>query len=188
MEIFHMDEYMGMPITHPASFRRWLNEHLVEFVNPGHVHYLAGDAPDIDGECERYGHLLRSAPIDLCIIGFGENGHIAFNDPHVADFDDPLAVKRVTLDERCRRQQWGEGQFPTLEAVPREAITVTCPVLMSTEYVIGCVPERRKAEAVRNALEGPITNRCPASGVRLHPRAALFFDIESASLLSLDPP
>lgn len=184
MEIFHMDEYVGIPATHPASFRRWLNTHLVDFMNPGQVHYLAGDAPDIHQECQRYGDLLRSASIDLCLIGFGENGHIAFNDPHVADFDDPLAVKRVSLDERCRRQQWGEGQFPTLEAVPREAITVTCPVLLSTEYLIGCVPERRKAEAVRNALEGPITERCPASRVRMHPRAALFFDVESTSLLS----
>ena len=98
MEIFHMDEYVGMPVTHPASFRRWLKTHLVDFVHPGQVQYLAGDAPDVDQECQRYGNLLRSAPIDLCFIGFGENGHIAFNDPHVADFDDPLAVKRVDLD------------------------------------------------------------------------------------------
>ncbi len=188
MEIFHMDEYVGMPVTHPASFRRWLNTHLVDFVHAGQVQYLAGDAPDVEQECQRYGDLLRSAPIDLCFIGFGENGHIAFNDPHVADFDDPLAVKRVDLDERCRRQQLGEGQFPTLEAVPREAITLTCSVLLSAEYLIGCVPERRKAEAVRNALEGPITTRCPASRVRTHPHAALFFDVESASLLSQGSP
>ena len=184
IEIFHMDEYVGMPVTHPADFRRWLNTHLVDFVHPGQVQYLAGDAPDVDQECQRYGDLLRSAPIDLCLFGFGENGHIAFNDPHVADFDDPLAVKQVEIDERSRRQQWGEGQFPTLEAVPRKAITVTCPVLLSAEYMVGCIPERRKAEAVRNALEGPITTRCPASRVRTHPHAALFFDIESASLLS----
>jgi glucosamine-6-phosphate deaminase len=188
IEIFHMDEYVGMPVTHPASFRRWLNTRLVDLVHPGQVQYLAGDAGDVDQECQRYGDSLRSAPIDLCLIGFGENGHIAFNDPHVADFNDPLAVKRVDLDEQCRRQQLGEGQFPTLEAVPREAITLTCPVLMSAEYLIGCVPERRKAEAVRNALEGPITTRCPASRVRMHPRAALFFDVESASLLSQGSP
>lgn len=188
MEIFHMDEYLGMPATHPASFRRWLKTRLVDLVHPGQVHYLSGDAPDIDQECQRYGDLLRSTPIDLCLLGFGENGHIAFNDPHVADFDDPLAVKPVSLDERCRRQQWGEGQFPTLEAVPREAITLTCPVLLSAEYVVACVPERRKAEAVRNALEGPITVYCPASRVRMHPRAAVFLDVESASFLSQGSP
>jgi len=184
IEVFHMDGYVGMPITHSADFRRWLNTYLVDFVHPGQVHYLAGDAPNVDRECQRYAELLRSAPIDLCFLGFGENGHIAFNDPHVADFDDPLAVKLVDLDERCRRQQWGEGHFPTLEAVPREAITLTCPVLLGAECVVGCIPERRKAEAVRNALEGPIATRCPASRVRTHPHAALFFDVESASLLS----
>ena len=183
IEVFHMDEYIGMPETHPASFRRWVKTHLVDLVHPARVHYLAGEAANLGEECQRYGNLLRAAPIDLCFLGFGENGHIAFNDPHVADFNDHLVVKRVDLDERCRRQQVGEGHFPDLAAVPREALTLTCPVLMSAEHLICCVPELRKAEAVRNALLGPKSPACPASLVRTHPQASIFLDVESASLL-----
>jgi len=183
IEIFHMDEYAGMPAAHPASFRRWLKTHLVDFVRPGQAHYLGGDAPDLIEECRRYGSLLRSAPIDLCFVGFGENGHIAFNDPHVADFHDPLAVKKVDLDERCRLQQVGEGHFPNLASVPREALTLTCPMLMSAENLVCCVPELRKAETVRNALEEPLSSRCPASLVRTHRQVNVYLDAESASML-----
>jgi glucosamine-6-phosphate deaminase len=150
------------------------------------VYDLNGEAPDPDEECQRYGKLIRSKPLDLRFVGLGENGHIAFNDPHVADFDDPYAVKRVNLDETCRRQQVGEAHFPNVGAVPCEALTLTCPTLMSATHLVCRVPERRKAEAVRSALEGPVTPICPASLVRTHPRAVIFLDIESASLLSVE--
>ncbi|MCL5743657.1 MAG: glucosamine-6-phosphate deaminase [Acidobacteria bacterium] len=183
VEVFHMDEYVGMSDQHPASFRRWLKTHLADIVHPGKLNYLAGDAPDTTAECERYAALLHSAPIDICFIGFGENGHIAFNDPGVADFHDPLAVKRVAMDERCRRQQVGEGHFPSLDAMPAEALTLTCPELVSARHLICTVPDLRKAEAVKNALTGPITEACPSSRVRTHPSAAIYLDADSASLL-----
>lgn len=183
MEVFHMDEYVGMSEEHPASFHRWLKTHLVDIVHPGKVHYLEGTAPELSQECERYAKLLHVAPIDICFIGFGENGHIAFNDPGVADFHDPLAVKRVTMDERCRQQQVGEGHFPALEAMPKEALTLTCPELFRAEHWICTVPDLRKAEAVKNALTGPITEACPSSSVRTHPAAAIYLDADSASLL-----
>ncbi len=188
IEVFHMDEHVGLPETHPASFRRWLKVHLADVVHPGRVHYLNGDAADSEQECKRYGELLRSAPIDICFLGFGENGHIGFNDPHVAKFDDPFTVKRVELDVRSRMQQVGEGNFPHLELVPLLALTVTCPTLVGAEHLICCVPERRKAEAVRAALRGPITPLCPASIVRTHPRAFIFLDADSSSLLQDENP
>jgi glucosamine-6-phosphate deaminase len=184
VEVFHMDEYVGMSMSHPASFRRWLCDHLTDLVHPAAVHLMQGDASDVDAECLRYGNLLREAPIDICFIGFGENGHIAFNDPGVADFHDPAAVKRVRLDDRCRLQQVGEGHFPSLDAAPRDAITISCPILVSAAHLICTVPDRRKAEAVRNAIEGPLSEACPASLVMTHPRCEIFLDAESASLLT----
>ena len=184
VEVFHMDEYAGMAESHPASFRRWLREHLVDLVRPGQVHYLRGDAEDAGEECRRYGSLLRAAPIDVSFLGFGENGHLAFNDPGAADFADPAAVKPVMLDERCRRQQVGEGHFPDLASVPPAAITVTCPVLVSAAHLICSVPDLRKAAAVRDAIKGPLSTACPASLVMTHPRCAIFLDTESASLIS----
>ena len=183
IEVFHMDEYVGMSEEHPASFHRWLKTHLVDIVHPGKVNFMNGEAPDSSRECERYAALLHSAPIDICFIGFGENGHIAFNDPGVADFHDPLMVKRVTMDERCRRQQVGEGHFPTIEAMPKEALTLTCPELLRARHLICTVPDQRKAEAVKNALTGPIAEACPSSFVRTHPAAAIYLDADSASLL-----
>jgi glucosamine-6-phosphate deaminase len=184
-EIFHMDEYAGMPPDHPASFRRWIKTRVEEKVHPGKMNYLAGDAPDLEAEMNRYSQLLMEAPIDLAFVGFGENGHIAFNDPHVADFNDPAVVKRITLDEACRRQQAGEGHFKDVQSVPRDAVTVTCTGLFRANAWICCVPEARKAQAVRNALEGPISVSCPASIVRRHPNAHVYLDQESSSLLSL---
>jgi glucosamine-6-phosphate deaminase len=183
MEVFHMDEYVGMSEEHPASFHRWLKTHLVDIAHPGKVNFMYGDAPDSSQECARYAALLHAAPIDVCFIGFGENGHIAFNDPGVADFHDPLAVKRVAMDERCRRQQVGEGHFPTLEAMPEQALTLTCPELLRAEHLICTVPDQRKAEAVKNALTGPITEACPSSAVRTQSAAAIYLDADSASLL-----
>jgi glucosamine-6-phosphate deaminase len=183
VEVFHMDEYVGLAAAHPASFRRWLKTHLADLVNPGIVHYVAGDALDPEAECARYAAALARWPIDVCFIGFGENGHIAFNDPHEARFDDPLAVKIVTLDERCRAQQVGEGHFADLASVPPRAITLTCPTLLAACRLVCSVPDRRKAEAVRGALEGPVGEQCPASIVRTHPSAALYLEPESAALL-----
>jgi glucosamine-6-phosphate deaminase len=182
-----MDEYVGLPETHRGSLRRWMNTHFVEVVHPGKVNYLDGNAPDLAAECRRYEIILRERPITLCMLGIGENGHIAFSDPHVADFQDPCGVKRVTLDEPCRRQQPGEGHFPNFESVPLEAVTVTVPLLMSSENLICCVPERRKAVAVRDALEGPISTKCPGSAVRTHRSSRVYLEVDSASRLSLPP-
>jgi glucosamine-6-phosphate deaminase len=183
VELFHMDEYAGMSAQHPASFRLWIRTRLEEKVHPLKTHYLAGDAADLDAEIARYSKLLNEAPIDLAFVGFGENGHIAFNDPPVADFGDPATVKLVSLDEACRQQQAGEGHFPDLASVPTQAVTITCTGLFRAAAWVSCVPERRKAEAVRCALEGPITEACPASLVRRHPNASVYLDTESASLL-----
>ena len=187
VEVFHMDEYVGMSSSHPASFAHWLETRVTAVVHPGMVHYVRGNSSELEAETRRYGALLTSGTIDLCFLGIGENGHIAFNDPHTADFGDPLPVKRVTLDTKCRLQQVGEGHFPSLEAVPKEAITLTCPMLMSARNLICCVPESRKAEAVRNALEGPLSEQCPASLIITHPRTTIYLDPESAALLNALP-
>jgi glucosamine-6-phosphate deaminase len=188
IEIFHMDEYVGISQNHPSSFRHWIKTRLADKVNARQVNYLEGDAPDLDNEIDRYARLLSAGPIDLAFVGFGENGHIAFNDPHVADFKDPAIVKKVTLDEACRRQQAKEGHFKDAAAVPKEALTVTCPVLFAAAAWVSCVPELRKAQAVKCALEGPLSTSCPASIVRTHPNAHVFLDTDSASLLSLPLP
>ena len=184
VELFHMDEYAGMTADHPSSFRYWIRNRIEQKVHPGRTHYLNGDASDLAFEMNRYSHLLNEAPIDVAFVGFGENGHIAFNDPPVANFNDPATVKIITLDEACRRQQAGEGHFKDITAVPREAATITCSGLFRAKSWICCVPEGRKAEAVRNAFEGPISEACPASLVRRHVQAHVFLDTASASRLS----
>jgi glucosamine-6-phosphate deaminase len=180
---FHMDEYLGISPDHPASFRRYMKEHLEGRVKPRAFHYLGGDGLEPIKECERYARLLRGQPIDLCCLGIGENGHIAFNDPPVADFNDPASVKIVKLDDACRRQQVGEGSFPTFEAVPQYALTLTVPALCSAKKMLCVVPEARKAEAVKHALQGPIHTNCPASWLRTQGHCTLFLDAQSASLL-----
>jgi glucosamine-6-phosphate deaminase len=185
VELFHMDEYAGMSRDHLSSFRYWIRTRLVDKVHPGKAYYLEGDAPDLNAEMQRYAQLLLEAPIDLAFVGFGENAHIAFNDPPVADFNDPKTVKIITLDEPCRRQQAGEGHFKDVDSVPKEAATITCPGLFRANAWICCVPERRKAEAVKNALEGVISEACPASLVRRHPNAHVYLDPESASKLAV---
>ena len=184
IEIFHMDEYVGLPADHPASFRRWIKTRVSDVVHPAKVNYLAGDAADLGREIERFSALLNQSPIDLAFVGFGENAHIAFNDPPVANFRDPATVKRVKLDERCRAQQAGEGHFKDVEFVPTDALTITCPGLFRAHAWVCSVPDLRKAEAVRCALEGPISETCPASIVREHPNAHVYLDRASASLLS----
>ncbi|HPT82386.1 MAG TPA: glucosamine-6-phosphate deaminase [Limnochordia bacterium] len=183
---FHLDEYKGISPDHPASFRLWLRERIDQQFKPGAFHYIQGDAPDVEAECQRYAALLKENPIDVGFIGIGENGHIAFNDPPVADFQDKQAVKVVELDEACRKQQLGEGWFPTLDDVPREAVTLTIPTIMSCKTIISVVPEGRKAQAVRDALLGPIEHACPASILRTHPDVTLYLDQESASLFLRD--
>jgi glucosamine-6-phosphate deaminase len=185
VELFHMDEYVGIQPDHPSSFQFWIRTRLAENVHPATVHYLAGNVTDLDAEIARYSKLLNEAPIDLAFVGFGENGHIAFNDPPVADFNDPATVKVITLDEACRRQQAGEGHFKDVASVPARAVTVTCTGLFRANAWVCNVPESRKAEAVRNALEGPISEACPASLVRRHANSYVFLDPESASLLSV---
>jgi glucosamine-6-phosphate deaminase len=184
VEAFHVDEYRGMASAHPASFSGWIKRNLSDRVHPAMVHYLVGDAADIAAECQRYGDLLSAAPIDISFLGLGENGHIGFNDPHEADFSDPYRVRAVTLDERCRLQQVREGHWPDLEAVPGMGLTLTCPTLVDANHVICCVPGASKAEAVRNAVEGPVSPACPGSLLRTHKNADLYLDFESASLLS----
>jgi glucosamine-6-phosphate deaminase len=181
--LFHMDEYLGISDQHGASFRRYMRERVEARVKPRAFHYLAGDALLPLSECERYSRLLAAQPIDLCCLGIGENGHIAFNDPPVADFSDPHKVKLVKLDEACRLQQVGEGHFPNLDAVPQYAFTLTIPMLCSARKMLCIVPERRKAQAVHDSLKGPIGTACPGSFLRRQSHCTLFLDAESASLI-----
>lgn len=181
--LFHMDEYLGLDAQHPASFRRFLRERVEQRVKPKAFHGIEGEAMEPLAECERYAKLLPAQPIDLCLLGIGENGHLAFNDPPVADFADPRAVKLVKLDEACRQQQVGEGHFPNLAAVPQYAYTLTIPALCAARRMLCIVPERRKAPAVRDALRGPMSPSCPASFLRRQAHCTLFLDAESASRL-----
>ena len=180
---FHMDEYIGLPEGAPQSFGRWLREAIFAKVKPGTVHYLDGRAPNPAAEAERYGALLKAAPIDFCLMGIGENGHIAFNDPPVADFNDPKLVKIVELDRPCRQQQVNDGCFASLQEVPTHALTLTIPSLMHAEVLVCSVPGPRKAEAVRATVRGPIATSCPASVLRRHSSATLYLDEASAALL-----
>lgn len=181
--VFHLDEYKGMPITHPASFRKYLKERILEKVQPKQVYYLQGDAEDIDEAVIRYENLLKNHSIDVACIGIGENGHIAFNDPPVADFNDPKLVKIVELDEACRRQQLGEGWFPTFDDVPTHALSLTIPAIMSCKHISCVVPDERKAKAVFNTINAEISTACPATILRTHTDTILYLDINSASKL-----
>ncbi|HEV3227017.1 MAG TPA: glucosamine-6-phosphate deaminase [Acidimicrobiales bacterium] len=180
---FHMDEYVGMSDDHPASFARYMRERITDVVHPAAFHYVNG-ANDPATECERYSRLLREHPLDLCCLGVGENGHLAFNDPPYADFDDPQDVKEITLDDASRRQQVGEGHFASLPDVPRTAVTVTIPALLRAGRVLAIVPEARKADAVRHALADPIATTCPASVLRRTPHATLYLDTDSGAHVS----
>jgi len=180
--LFHMDEYLGLSCDHPASFRRYMRERVEARLRPKVFHYIEGDGLEPLKECERYAQLLREQPIDLCCLGIGENGHLAFNDPPVADFNDPLAVKLVKLDDACRQQQVGEGHFASTEAVPQYAFTLTIPTLCSAGRMVCVAPENRKAQAVKNALRGPMHTSCPASILRKQAHCTLFLDRDSAQL------
>lgn len=182
---FHMDEYLGIDADHPASFRAFLQEHIIGPLGIGTFHGIDGDPSQADATLERYGALLEEAPIDLVCMGIGENGHLAFNDPPDARFDDPLSIRRVRLDDVSRQQQVGEGHFPTFGAVPEEALTLTIPRLLRADRIQVVVPERRKAVAVERALAGPIDPSCPASILRTAPNATLYLDRDAAHDLDL---
>jgi len=180
--VFHMDEYVGVGPDHRAGFQHWIRERISRRVSPLRSHYIDGLA-EPQGECARYAELLRNHPVDLCCLGIGENGHLAFNDPPVADFADPLDVKVVELDPACRLQQVNEGHFSDVDAVPSHAITITIPALLRARAVLAVVPEERKAVPVRDALEGPVSTACPASVLRTRDNVTLYLDAGSASLL-----
>jgi len=181
VNIFHMDEYVGLALNHPASFPLFLKRHLLDYIQPKAFFPVPGRAANVEPACAEYEALLRAHPADLCALGIGENGHIAFNDPPFADFDDPAWVKIVKLAEASRKQQVGEGHFASLDEVPTHAMTLTIPALLAAKRVLAIVPEARKAEAVYRSLRGPITQDCPASILRQTPHARLFLDAESAA-------
>jgi len=181
--MFHLDEYIALPADHPASFRRFLKERFVDKV-PGlaAVHFVNGDAKDPLQECRRIGAIIAEHPIDVALLGIGENGHLAFNDPP-ADFQTEQPYIIVELDEKCRKQQLGEGWFKTLEQVPRRAISMSIRQITKSACLIVSVPEKRKAEAVKNALEGLVTPTCPASILQRHKNCKVFMDEQAASQL-----
>lgn len=179
--VFHLDEYKGISDRHPASFRKYLKERILDEVAPKKVFFLNGDAEDLEKAMDNYAEELKKHPIDIACIGIGENGHIAFNDPPVADFKDPKLVKVVDLDEDCRKQQLGEGWFPTLEDVPKQALSLTIPAIMSCKTISCVVPDERKANAIYNTLYQEIGTQCPATILRTHPDTRLFLDQASAA-------
>ena len=180
---FHMDEYLGLSADAPQGFANFLREHLFDLVRPGTIHYLNGQISNPEEECRRYGSLLESHPVDIVCAGIGENGHLAFNDPPVADFADPALVKVVELDNACRMQQVHDGCFPDIDSVPTHALTMTIPALIASRWIYTIVPGPTKAQAIRDTLTDPIGTHCPATVLRQHPCSILYIDRASASLL-----
>lgn len=183
VEAFHLDEYVGMPITHPASFRKILLERVINKVGISKYWFIHGDASDLSGALDDVGRQLTSAPVDVAFVGIGENGHIAFNDPP-ANFNTAEPYVVVELDEACRRQQVGEGWFPDISQVPRQAISMSVQQIMKTLQIVAVVPDRRKARAVKLCIEGEISPLAPGSILRRHANATVYLDKDSASLLS----
>jgi glucosamine-6-phosphate deaminase len=181
---FHMDEYVGLPADAPQGFGNFLKERIFDKKPFRSVNILDGNNPDLNGECERYTSLLRRYPVDIVCMGIGENGHIAFNDPHVARFDDPVWVKVVDLDDTCRRQQVNDGCFSSVGKVPTHALTLTIPALTVARYTFCVVPSRAKAKAVYNTLNHPVSEACPAGILRRKKDAVLYIDRDSAMLLN----
>lgn len=181
----HMDEYVGLPADATQTFAAYLRQQIFERVNPGIAYYLEGTAKDPKEEIERYSRLIVENPIDLVCAGIGENGHLAFNDPGVADFVDTALVKQVELDLQCRQQQVNDGCFESLSLVPKQALTLTIPALMSARWIVCSVPGKSKARAVHHTLCEPITQWVPATVLRTHPRAQLFLDLEAAAEIQL---
>jgi glucosamine-6-phosphate deaminase len=181
VEMFHLDEYVGLNADHPASFRKYLLERLIAPTGIRRYHFLDGTQDPVE-VCRRVGAAIRSAPIDCAFVGIGENGHLAFNDPP-ADFetDEPYLV--VQLDEACRRQQVGEGWFASLADVPTRAISISVRQILASREIVCVVPDARKAEAVRNCLAGPVSPMAPASILQTHPNTTVYLDTASAALL-----
>jgi glucosamine-6-phosphate deaminase len=179
---FHLDEYIGLPANHPASFRRYLRERIVERLHPGNFHFIEGDAENPEAECRRVGGLLAAHSIDVAFVGIGENGHLAFNDPP-ADFDTEEPYLIVTLDDACRRQQLGEGWFAKFEDVPRRAISMSVRQILKAREILCVAPDARKARAVHECLDLEVSPERPASILRRHPGTTVYLDSESAALL-----
>ncbi len=185
VELFHLDEYVGLPVTHPASFRKYLFDRLITKVRPGRYHLLDGEH-DPAQVCGVVGAELARADVDVAFAGIGENGHLAFNDPP-ADFQIEKPYLIVRLDEACRRQQVGEGWFPSVADVPDRAISISVRQLLKAKAIVSVVPDARKAEAVRRCLEGPLSPLAPASILRTHPDVTVYLDADSAALLAKKP-
>jgi len=180
---FHLDEYVDLPESHPASFRRYLRERIVSRVHPRAFHFIDGEADDVHDECRRVGQLITQQAVDVAFVGIGENGHLAFNDPP-ADFDtdDPYIV--VNLDEACRQQQVGEGWFKSIDEVPAQAISMSIRQILRSLEILCIVPDRRKAEAVKASVELNVNPMHPASILQTHKRVRLYLDGDSSALLS----
>jgi len=179
---FHLDEYIGVSDVHPASFRKYLKERFVNLVNLKEFNYVNGDTGNPEEECARLGKIIAQHPIDVAFVGIGENSHLAFNDPP-ADFETEQAYLAVNLDEACRRQQMGEGWFATFDDVPQQAISMGIRQIMKSKAIICSVPDERKAWAVKHTVNGPVTNRIPASIMQQHSATWMFLDTASASML-----
>lgn len=183
VHLFHLDEYLDIPITHPASFRKYLKERFIDKAGTlGSYHLIDGET-EPQAECERLSQLIIQHPIDVAMVGIGENGHLAFNDPP-ADFDTEIPYLVVNLDEPCRVQQLNEGWFSTLEEVPQQAISMSIQQIMKSEHIICSVPDIRKAQAVKDCLENEVNPMNPASILQDHPACKIYLDTESASLLT----
>lgn len=181
--MFHLDEYVGIPETHPASFRKYLKERLINKVHPGNVYLIKGDAKSPELECDRLGKIIKQKEIDVAFVGIGENGHLAFNDPP-ADFDTEKAYIIVELDDACRRQQLSEGWFKSFDDVPKKAISMSVKQIMKSKHIICTVPDKRKAEAVKNCFKGDdISPECPASILKKHDNCFVFLDDKSSIYL-----
>ena len=178
----HMDEYVNLPADAPQGFGNFLRRAIFDKVPFASVNLIGTDA-DSEATCARYDALLTEHPVDIVCMGIGENGHIAFNDPHVADFNDPLKIKKVDLDQKCRQQQVNDGCFQSIDQVPTHALTLTIPTLYNVENVFCVVPAPSKAEAVKNTVTGPVSEVCPASILRRHANATLYVDADSSALL-----
>ncbi|HEX8278229.1 MAG TPA: glucosamine-6-phosphate deaminase, partial [Segetibacter sp.] len=181
--MFHLDEYIGLSITHPASFRKYLQERFISKVPALKAAYLINGETDPNEECQRLGQFISKHPVDVALVGIGENGHLAFNDPP-ADFETEQPYLVVELDEPCRRQQLGEGWFKSIEEVPSKAISMSVKQIMKSKHIICSVPDERKAAAVKNTLEQNVSNLYPASILQKHPDCTLYLDKASASQLS----
>jgi glucosamine-6-phosphate deaminase len=185
VDAFHLDEYIGLAVGHERSFGTWLDRHIWSLVHPGRVERINGGNPaGAEVEAARYGALLADGGIDLALVGVGENGHVAFNDPHVADFEDPARVKPVEIDDTSRHQQVRDGAFDRFEDVPRIALSVTMSTILACRVISLVVPGPQKAAAVAAMLDGPVTTACPASVLRGHPDAVMFVDEAAASQVS----